>query len=48
MAWSSPAMTEVEGSTAAKEMQKACDGVVPGWAEHKNVWGFVGLPLESP
>jgi len=32
----------------AEKMQKACDWAVLGRAEHKNVWGFVGLPLESP
>jgi hypothetical protein len=32
----------------AEKMQKACDRVVWGCVEHKNVWGFAGLPLESP
>jgi hypothetical protein len=31
-----------------EKMQKACGGAVPGCVEHKNVWGFVDLPLESP
>jgi len=31
-----------------KKMQKTCDGAASGHVEHKKVWGFVGLPLESP
>jgi len=50
MAGSSPAMTgdgTGEGPLRTR-MQETCDGTALPHVEHKNVWGFAGLPLESP